>query len=920
MAEELQRILECPMCLELFDSSERWPKLMPCQHTFCRVCLVQLDKQGMITCPQCRHQCKSPPGGAYQLPNNFTMLALLDVHKKSAPSTKSNLTSSSEPAQEKAADESVQKAIAELAQKLQQKAGDLAGIDTKRKKVEEKFLAVKGQVDAAFESRARDLQIRKEAVIKQLAAMRKEELNLMDTQKASAYQYIQKFQKDFAVMRESILTSQQPTQDQYNQLLTMCHHYTQQIDQYALSIDENLHEVSFTDPNRTQLAVSINSYGILQATSIDKNRSKPSNAIILQLQSPPSSTATTVTGSTSPGTPDGSATPTNSATPSVFTRNSSAPEISLVSLNRSLPHVASSPDVHQQDGSPSVSRSSSRSASPQLASRNRSQTVPNMNPIAEAQNPSVNSSSTAGTPVGKDSTGSVFVLSGNPSSVGSPEGTARERSESSPATNRQTEASHTRNPFSLAGESVSNEGSLNTPPNPPESTTPARRISAPSQILSSSVPVSRRPAAGDAARPSLTKHASFDQSTPNRAKPAIPARPKLNSSTRHGSIDFSQGHTTASGDLSRSLTPIREKNMGQNRPVSLSTASNSSQQSGTATSPEGPIPPLPPRRIKTTQPNRPRSMSADSSSSLGGKSTWVRFDTIGSRSRRFGKNGAKEIAVIGSGWFGGSFFERPTGVAVLPHNLMAIVDERHHCITMVTEAGQLVKSLGSQGNGQGQFQFPKSICLNRRQQMIVSDWWNHRIQIWDMNGMFISQFGTRGLQASQLNGPLGVACDASDNIFVCDTNNHCVKVFSPEGKYLRQIGKEGQGEGNFICPSHLVVSPGGELLITDSGKHCVQMFSNHGTFLYQFGDWGTGPGQLNCPSGIMIDPTGYLFVSSSGNHRIEVYNPSGSFAVSLGTHGMEEGQFDEPIGVASTSEGQVVVCDSGNKRVQIMWP
>ncbi|XP_038057683.1 tripartite motif-containing protein 3-like [Patiria miniata] len=914
MAEDLQRILECPMCLELFDSSNRWPKLLPCQHTFCRVCLVQLDKQGTIACPQCRQQHKSPPGGAQQLPNNFTMLALLDVHKKSAPSSNSSETSS-ESAQEKAADDSVRKAIAELAQRLQQKAGDLASIDKKRQKVEEKFLAVKSQVDGAFESRARDLQIRKEAVIKQLAAMRQEELNLMDTQKASAYQYLQKFQRDFAAMRESILTSQQPTQDQYNQLLTVCQRYTQQIEQYALTIDENLREISFTDPNRAQLSVSINSYGVLQATSMDKSRNKPSSAIILQLQNPSSSAITTVAGSTPPGTP------TSSGTPPAYTRKHSTPEISMANMNKSLPHVTSTPNMQQQDGSPSSSRASSRSASPLLASRNRSQTVPNMNPVAEAQTSNATPSAAAGAPIRRDSTGSMFVLSGNPSPAPSPGDSAKERSESSPATARKPgETSISRNPFSPTAESPSKTGGPNRPQNPSDGSVPPRRIPVPGPIPSSTVPVSRSPASGDATRnPALTKHASLDKSTPPTGTPALPARPSLSNYTRHGSIDFTTGPSTASRDPSPSLASIREQSSMQSRPASLSIGSNGSKQSRVV-SPEGPIPPLPPRRVKATQPNRPRSMSADSSSSLGGKSTWVKFDTIGSRSRRFGKDGAKEVAVIGSGWFGGSFFERPTGVAVLPQNLMAVVDERSHCITMVTEAGQLVKSIGTKGNGQGQFQFPKAICLNSRRQMIVSDWWNHRIQIWDVNGQFISQFGTRGSQVNQFNGPLGVACDASDNIFVCDTNNHCVKVFSPEGNYLRQIGKEGASEGNFICPSHLVVSPGGELLITDSGKHCVQMFSSHGTFLYQFGEWGTGPGQLNCPSGITIDPSGYLFVASSGNHRVEVYNPSGSFAVSLGTHGQEKSQFDEPIGIASTSDGQVVVCDSGNKRVQMMWP
>ncbi|XP_071807681.1 uncharacterized protein [Asterias amurensis] len=884
MAEELQRILECPMCLELYDSSNRWPKLLPCQHTFCRTCLGQLDKHGSIACPQCRQQHKSPVGGSQQLPNNFTMLALLDVHKKSGPSPPASVLSSSEATPARSNTDSVRKAIAELARRLQQKAGELSSFDTKQKTIDEKFLAVKSQVDGAFESRSRDLQIRKEAVIKQLAGMRQEELNLVETQKASANQYLQKFQREFASMRESILTSQQPTQEQYNQLLTVCQRYTQQIEQYALTIDERLCEVTFTDPNRTQLAVSINSYGVLQVTGMDKTKQTDSN--ILHLQSPSLNSSPAVT---SPGAPTSSGTP-------ALSRNSSSTNISVANLSQHLPNVKSAPNLSQQeDGTPSSSCASSRAGSPSCANRNQSQIVPN----TVNQVPSTTSGH-------QDGTGSVFALSGSPSVS---------ESRSVPVGGQTEAVPNSRNPFLSDATSRPRMTQGNSSQNSPVlTTTSQRKTSLPSPIPSSNLPLSRSPAAGDATR-SLAKHTSLDKPAPPGVKPSLPSKP-LSSYTRHASIDFTGRQSPASGDSNSPLSRIKEQSSRGNRPASINFDTTSSTQSAAMVSPEGVVPPLPPRRVKNIEGMRSRSMSTDAG--MASKKDWAKFDTIGSRSRKFGKGTTKDIAIIGSGWFGGSFFEKPTGVAILPNNLMAVVDERNHCVSVVTDAGQLFKTFGSQGNGPGQLQFPKSICLNSRQQIIVSDWWNHRIQIWDINGQFVSQFGTRGSQASQLDGPMGVTCDSSDNIFVCDTNHRCIKVFSPAGQYLRQIGKEGSAEGSFVCPSHLVISPGGELLITDSGKHCVHMFSTQGTFLYQFGEWGTSPGQLNCPSGIMIDPSGYLFVSSSGNHRVETYNPSGSFASSLGTHGAEKGQFDEPVGIASTSDGQVVICDSGNKRLQIM--
>ncbi len=557
MAEEFLRILECPMCLELYDTSSRWPKLLPCQHTFCRTCLTQLDKQGSVACPQCRQQHKSPAGGAQQLPNNFTMLALLDVHNKSGPSPPASVSSSSESIPVRSNTDSVRKAIAELARRLQQKAGELSSFDTKQKTINEKFLGVKGQVDAAFESRSRDLQIRKEAVIKQLAGMRQEELNMVETQKASAHQYLQKFQREFASMRESILTSQQPTQDQYNQLLTVCQRYTQQIEQYALTIDERLCEITFTDPNRTQLAVSISSYGVLQVTGMDKTKTAGSN--ILHLQSPSSNSIPAVT---SPGAPSSSGTP-------ALSRNSSTTNISVANLSPNLPNVKSAPNLSQQDnGTPSSSCASSRSGSPSLlANRNRSQIVPNV--INQVQS----DGTTRATSDHQDDTGSVFALSGSPSV------TKGSETRSVPV-GGQTEALPSRNPF-LSSDATSTtrmtHGNL-SPNSPVSSTTSQRKTSLPCPTPSSNLPLSRSPAAGDATR-SLTKHTSLDKVAPPVFKPSLLLSKLLSSYTRHASIDFSGRQSPASGDSNTPLSHIKEQSSRGNKPASINFDTTSPTQS-----------------------------------------------------------------------------------------------------------------------------------------------------------------------------------------------------------------------------------------------------------------------------------------------------------------------------------------------------
>ncbi|KAK7481531.1 hypothetical protein BaRGS_00027180 [Batillaria attramentaria] len=62
--------LSCALCLEVF----RNPKLLPCSHTFCEICLEGLSTSvfaARLQCPTCRKQIDVPPGGVSAFQTNF---------------------------------------------------------------------------------------------------------------------------------------------------------------------------------------------------------------------------------------------------------------------------------------------------------------------------------------------------------------------------------------------------------------------------------------------------------------------------------------------------------------------------------------------------------------------------------------------------------------------------------------------------------------------------------------------------------------------------------------------------------------------------------------------------------------------------------------------------------------------------------
>ena len=76
-ARELKTITDhvtCPVCLQMYNN----PKMLPCQHTYCQQCLLNMEKDKNITCPECRKMADVPPGGVKDFPTNLTINRLID--------------------------------------------------------------------------------------------------------------------------------------------------------------------------------------------------------------------------------------------------------------------------------------------------------------------------------------------------------------------------------------------------------------------------------------------------------------------------------------------------------------------------------------------------------------------------------------------------------------------------------------------------------------------------------------------------------------------------------------------------------------------------------------------------------------------------------------------------------------------------
>eukprot|EP01025_Chloroclados_australasicus_P032973 TRINITY_DN334_c1_g1_i2.p1 TRINITY_DN334_c1_g1~~TRINITY_DN334_c1_g1_i2.p1 ORF type:complete len:265 (-),score=-6.22 TRINITY_DN334_c1_g1_i2:37-780(-) len=88
----------CPVCLELYSHvhCKRFPRILPCGHTFCQECLSDLLKvSALVICPQCRKvHVPSPDYGLNSFSKNCALIDLLESNDDNCNSSREHLKDS----------------------------------------------------------------------------------------------------------------------------------------------------------------------------------------------------------------------------------------------------------------------------------------------------------------------------------------------------------------------------------------------------------------------------------------------------------------------------------------------------------------------------------------------------------------------------------------------------------------------------------------------------------------------------------------------------------------------------------------------------------------------------------------------------------------------------------------------------------
>ena len=110
-------------------------------------------------------------------------------------------------------------------------------------------------------------------------------------------------------------------------------------------------------------------------------------------------------------------------------------------------------------------------------------------------------------------------------------------------------------------------------------------------------------------------------------------------------------------------------------------------------------------------------------------------------------------------------------------NYLAVSDSDENCIKVFNKDGHFLYKFGKKGSRDGEFNKPGCLSVNKAGHLMVCDERNHRVQVFELGGKFVTTFGTQGRGKGEFNRSHSTAVLSDGRIVVTDLWNDRIQIF-----------------------------------------------------------------------------------------------------------------------------------------------
>lgn len=243
-------------------------------------------------------------------------------------------------------------------------------------------------------------------------------------------------------------------------------------------------------------------------------------------------------------------------------------------------------------------------------------------------------------------------------------------------------------------------------------------------------------------------------------------------------------------------------------------------------------------------------------------------------------------------------FTHVAGVAVDSHDKVYVFNRSSHPVIVLDREGKFLTSWG-----EGIFGRPHGAYIGPGDEVYCVDDGNHTVRKFTTEGELLLSLGTEGQTQDEapFNRPTDAALSPSGELYVSDGyGNHRIHKYSPEGELLFSWGEEGDGPGQFDIPHGIWVDNDNLVYVADRQNHRIQIFNSQGEYLDQWNGFRQ-------PCTVFIDAEDHVYVPEL-QARMSILNKDGELIARWGEERSKEpGLFFGPHCACVDSRGDLYV-------------